>query len=115
MNVHKNAPLTPKGRERLVETINGLNRPGKSGAVQSHFQVQSASRFDCIKTALNSLFKRIIYPITGTHLSMIRSNSNQIKAIQVHHLGPRRHKVAHEGFLCVITGIDFRQRPQLGV
>ena len=41
--------------------------------------------------------------------------SSQVETIQVHHLVPHRHKVVHELLLGVRTGIDFRQRPQLGV
>ncbi len=41
--------------------------------------------------------------------------SSKVEAVEVHHLIPRRHKVGHELLLGVLTSIDFRQSPELGV
>src|SRR5580704_16353761 len=41
--------------------------------------------------------------------------SGEVKAIQVHHLVPRSHEVAHKHCLRVGTGIDLREGSQLGV
>src|SRR5450432_490205 len=42
-------------------------------------------------------------------------NSGKVVPVEVHHLVPRRHEVLHKRLLRVITGIDFRDRPELGV
>src|SRR6476660_5075057 len=41
--------------------------------------------------------------------------SDNIKPIEVHHLVPRRHEVAHELLPRIVAGIDLRERTQLGV
>src|SRR5215472_3226305 len=42
-------------------------------------------------------------------------NSGQVKTIEVHHFAPRSHEVFHKGLLRVVTCIDFRECPELGV
>src|SRR5579871_675740 len=42
-------------------------------------------------------------------------NSSEVVAIQVHHLAPRSREVFHELLLGVVTGVDFRDGPKLGV
>ncbi len=39
----------------------------------------------------------------------------KVEAVQVHHLGPRRHEVLHELLLRVGAAVDLRDGPQLGV
>src|ERR1019366_10103455 len=41
--------------------------------------------------------------------------SGKVVAIQVHHLVPRSHEVLHKRLLRVVTCIDFRDCPELGV
>lgn len=41
--------------------------------------------------------------------------SRKVKAVQVHHLVPRRHEVTHELLLCVTGRIDLGHSPQLSV
>src|SRR5438128_788014 len=41
--------------------------------------------------------------------------SSEVEALQVHHLGPRRHEVFHELLLRVRARIDFREGAQLRV
>ena len=41
--------------------------------------------------------------------------SGHLEAIEVHHLGPRRHEVFHKLLLRVARRIDFREGPQLRV
>src|SRR5262249_58276401 len=43
------------------------------------------------------------------------SRSREIKAVSVHHLGPRRHEVLHELLLGVRTRIDFGEGAKLRV
>ena len=43
------------------------------------------------------------------------SSSGKVEAIKVHHLVPRSHEVFHKRLLRVITCIDFREGPELGV
>src|ERR1700722_2122393 len=40
---------------------------------------------------------------------------DEIEAVGVHHLGPRRHEVLHELLLRVGARVDFRERAQLRV
>src|ERR1700723_4722400 len=40
--------------------------------------------------------------------------SGEVKAVQVHHLVPGSHEVAHERLLRVVTGICFCEGPELG-
>ena len=44
-----------------------------------------------------------------------RRTSGKVKAIKIHHLGPRRREVVHELLLRVGAGIDFREGAQLRV
>src|SRR4051794_38022558 len=53
------------------------------------------------------------WAMTGVHIENRRSG--QVVAIEVHHLGPRSREVLHERLLRVVTCIDFRERPELGV
>src|SRR4030043_799891 len=41
--------------------------------------------------------------------------AGEVEAIKVHHLGPGRYKVVQELLLGVLTCVDFRQGPELGV
>ena len=41
--------------------------------------------------------------------------SCKVEAIEIHHLAPCRHKVAYKRLLGVVTGIDFRDGPELGI
>src|SRR5690349_15562548 len=41
--------------------------------------------------------------------------SGEIEPVQVHHLGPGCNEVMHKGFLGVVTGKNFRERPKLRV
>ena len=41
--------------------------------------------------------------------------SGEVVAVKVHYLVPRRYKVVQELLLGVLTSIDFRQGPELGV
>ena len=41
--------------------------------------------------------------------------SGEVEAVEVHHLGPRRHEVAHELLLRVVAGVDLGQGAQLRV
>jgi hypothetical protein len=41
--------------------------------------------------------------------------SGEVEAVKVHYLVPRRHKVVHELLLGVLTTIDFRDGPELGI
>ena len=43
---------------------------------------------------------------------LFRPNSGNVVAIEVHHFGPGRHKVTHEGLLRVTARIDFSECPQ---
>src|SRR5208282_163382 len=42
-------------------------------------------------------------------------SSGKIVAVQVHHFTPRSHEVFHERLFRVVTGVDFRDCPELGV
>ena len=42
-------------------------------------------------------------------------SSGKVVAIKVHHLVPRSHEVLHKRLLRVVTCIDFREGPELGV
>ena len=44
-----------------------------------------------------------------------RPGSGKVVAIEVHHLVPRSHEVLHKRLLRVVTCIDFRDCPELGV
>jgi YD repeat-containing protein len=48
----------------------------------------------------------------ATPLTMVLAES-EVETVQVHDLVPRRDKVVHELLLGVVTGVDFRQGPQL--
>ena len=39
--------------------------------------------------------------------------SGEVKAVKVHHLGPRHHKVLHEPLLRVIASVNFSESPEL--
>src|SRR5205807_1689769 len=39
----------------------------------------------------------------------------EVEAVQIHHLGPRGHEVAHELLLRVVTRVDLREGSKLGV
>ena len=39
----------------------------------------------------------------------------QVEAVQIHHLVPRVHEVAHEGLLPVVATVDFRDGAEFGV
>jgi hypothetical protein len=39
----------------------------------------------------------------------------KVKTIEVHHLAPRRHELRHEFRLRVVTCVDLREGPELGV
>ena len=39
----------------------------------------------------------------------------QIEAIEIHHLVPRVHEIAHERLLPVVTSVNFREGAELGV
>ena len=41
--------------------------------------------------------------------------SGEVEAVKVHYLVPRRYKVVQEFFLGVLTTIDLRDGPELGV
>ena len=41
--------------------------------------------------------------------------SNEVEAVKVHYLVPHRYKVVQELLLGVLTSVDFRQGPKLGV
>ena len=41
--------------------------------------------------------------------------SGEVEAVQVHYLVPHRDKIVHELLLGVLTCVDFRQGPELGV
>src|SRR5262249_60514995 len=41
--------------------------------------------------------------------------SGEVEAVQVHHLGPRRHEVLHELLLRVRASVDFAEGAQLRV
>ena len=41
--------------------------------------------------------------------------SDEVEAVQVHYLVPHRYKVVQELLLGVLTSVDFRQGPELGV
>src|SRR5277367_1759262 len=61
-----------------------------------------------------------LYSAVGRSWTLLRPNalprkSGEVKAIQVHHLGPRSRKVAHKRLLRVGTCIDFREGSELGV
>ena len=45
---------------------------------------------------------------------MLRSNA-EVEAVKVHYLVPYRYKVVQEFLLGVLTSVDFRQGPELGV
>src|SRR5260370_1270341 len=51
----------------------------------------------------------------NTPAKTVSAGSGTIEAIEVHHLGPRRHEVLYELLLRVRAGIDFGQRAQLRV
>jgi len=38
-----------------------------------------------------------------------------VESVKVHHLVPRRHKVVQEFLLSVLTSVNFRQCPELGI
>ena len=44
-----------------------------------------------------------------------KRRSNEVEAVKVHYLVPHRYKVVQEFLLGVLTSIDFRQGPELGV
>ncbi|MBW2489129.1 MAG: hypothetical protein JRE72_17035, partial [Deltaproteobacteria bacterium] len=41
--------------------------------------------------------------------------SDEVEAVKVHYLVPRRNEVVQELLLGVFTSVDFRQGPELGV
>jgi hypothetical protein len=41
--------------------------------------------------------------------------SDEVEAIEIHDLVPRRDEIIHERLLGVVTGVDLRQSPELGV
>jgi len=41
--------------------------------------------------------------------------SGEIETVKVHYLIPRRYKVVQELLLGILTSVDFRQGPELGV
>jgi hypothetical protein len=41
--------------------------------------------------------------------------SGEVETVEVHHFVPHRHEVVQELLLGVLTSIDFRQGPELGV
>src|SRR5208283_3398366 len=47
--------------------------------------------------------------------SALHPGSGKVVAIKVHHLVPRRHEVLHKRLLRVVTSIEFRDGPELGV
>src|SRR5215510_13898875 len=53
-------------------------------------------------------------PIQTTGTGLV-PRSGQVVAIEVHHLVPRSHEVLHKRLLRVVTSIDFRDCPELGV
>ncbi len=48
-------------------------------------------------------------------LKAFQHGSNEVEAVQIHHLVPRRHEVAHKLLLRVVAGIDFRDGSELRV
>src|SRR5205823_1138546 len=47
--------------------------------------------------------------------SLIRRKSGEVKAIQVHHLVPSSHEVAHKLLFRILTCIDLGEGSELGV
>src|ERR1700680_4302665 len=55
------------------------------------------------------------WPFTKFPSKTFPQRSGEVEAIEVHHLGPRRHEVFHELLLRVLARIDFREGAQLRV
>ena len=65
--------------------------------------------------ALSGKPESFAFKTIGADTYILPQTSGKIKAIKVHHLVPRRHKVTHELLLCVAACIDFRERAELRV
>ena len=51
-----------------------------------------------------------------TRIALVHPTSlGKVVAIEVHHFAPCSHEVLHKRLLRVVTGIDFRDCPELGV
>ena len=51
--------------------------------------------------------------ILGLVVCQTAQKSGKVKAVKVHHLGPRHHKVLHEPLLRVIASVNFSECPEL--
>ena len=51
----------------------------------------------------------------ATSVTSTSLRSGKVEATKIHHLVPRSHEVTHERLLRVVTCVDFRDRPELGV
>ena len=61
---------------------------------------------------------RLLFNVQNTRqkdLENIFPGSVEVETVKVHNLAPRRDKVVQEPLLGVLTTIDFRDGPQLGV
>ena len=47
--------------------------------------------------------------------SISATESDKVEAVEIHHLVPRRHEVAHKRLTCVVAGIEFRDGSELRV
>ena len=49
---------------------------------------------------------------TETTVTSTSPKLDEVEAIEIHYLRPRRHEVAHERLLRVVTCVDFCERPE---
>src|SRR5690348_12841261 len=92
----------PRGRaDALRERQGGQGSPETLSALDAAVLVVNPGR-----PALHAL-ARLNSPVLRA--------SGEVEAIEVHDLGPRGDEVLHKRLLRVVTCIDFRDRPELGV
>ena len=90
------------------EILNGINENfliKKGGPLLDHLLTLNnyAATFSAmLNTLLIPAQKRLDLSVCRTALK-----SDQVKAVEIHHLAPRRDKVLHEFLLRIITSIDF--------
>ncbi len=65
------------------------------------------------RTALHDHYYAPFYSAYDPYRNILRLR--QVEAIEIHHLVPRLHEVAHEHLLRIATSVNFRDGSELGV
>lgn len=80
------------------------------------FSTQKAEAYQLPNSATNFLQDDLQYRLFDLLADAPRSCvRDKVEAVKIHHLGPRRHKIAYKRLLRVVACIDFRDGSELRV